>query len=53
MGSHAPSDRIPELADALIADGLDVSILGFDTVEIDHIIQTDFEERASDFQDKN
>ena len=44
--------EIPELADALIADGLDVSILGFETVEIDHIIQTDFEERASDFQDR-
>ena len=44
--------EIPELADSLIADGLDVSILGFETVEIDHIVQTDFEEHASDPQDR-
>jgi ParB-like chromosome segregation protein Spo0J len=43
--------EIPELADLLPAEGLDVSILGFEAVEIDQI-QTDFEERAADPQDE-
>jgi DNA modification methylase len=42
--------EIPELAGLLSAEGLDVSILGFEPVEIDHI-QTDFEEDAADPQD--
>jgi hypothetical protein len=43
--------EIPELADLLTTEGLDVSILGFEPIEIDHI-QTDFEERAADPQDR-
>jgi DNA modification methylase len=42
--------EIPELGDLLSAEGLDISILGFEPVEIDQI-QTDFEEHASDPQD--
>jgi DNA modification methylase len=42
--------EIPELADLLGAEGLDVSILGFEPAEIDHI-QIEFEERAADRQD--
>jgi hypothetical protein len=42
--------EIPELANLLPAEGLDVSILGFESVEIDQI-QTDFEERAADPHD--
>ena len=42
--------EIPELADLLPAEGLDVSILGFDPVEIDQL-QTDFEEDSSDPED--
>jgi DNA modification methylase len=42
--------EIPELADLLSAEGLDVSILGFEPVEIEHI-QTDFERRAANPQD--
>jgi DNA modification methylase len=42
--------EIPELAGLLSAEGLDVSILGFDPVEIDQL-QTDFEEESSDPQD--
>jgi DNA modification methylase len=42
--------EIPELADLLNAEGLDVSILGFEPVEIDQL-QTDFEEHAADPQD--
>jgi len=42
--------EIPELADLLSAEGLDVSILGFEPVEIDHI-QADFDEHAADPQD--
>jgi DNA modification methylase len=42
--------EIPELAGLLNAEGLDVSILGFEPVEIDQI-QTDFEEHAADPQD--
>jgi hypothetical protein len=37
--------EIPELADLLTPEGLDVSILGFEPTEMDHI-QMDFEERA-------
>jgi DNA modification methylase len=44
--------EIPELAGSLTADGLDVSILGFEAVEIDHIIQTDFENHVVDPQDR-
>jgi len=42
--------EIPELAGLLTAEGLDVSILGFEPVEIDHI-QTDVEGHAADPQD--
>ena len=42
--------EIPELAELLNAEGLDVSILGFEPVEIDQI-QTDFEDHAADPQD--
>jgi DNA modification methylase len=42
--------EIPELAELLEADGLDVSILGFEAVEIDQLV-TDFEEDAADPQD--
>jgi hypothetical protein len=42
--------EIPELADLLNAEGLDVSILGFEPVEIDQL-QTDFEEHGTDPQD--
>jgi ParB-like chromosome segregation protein Spo0J len=42
--------EIPELAALLEADGLDVSILGFEAVEIDQLV-TDFEENAADPQD--
>jgi DNA modification methylase len=42
--------EIPELADLLETEGLDVSILGFETVEIDQLV-TDFEENAADPQD--
>jgi ParB-like chromosome segregation protein Spo0J len=38
--------EIPELADLLSAEGLDVAILGFEPAEIDHI-QTDFEHHAA------
>lgn len=44
--------EIPELTDSLAAEGLDVSILGFGSVEIDNIIQTDFENYAADPQDR-
>jgi ParB-like chromosome segregation protein Spo0J len=39
--------ELPELADILVVEGLDVSITGFAPVEIDQIA-TDFEEDASD-----
>jgi DNA modification methylase len=42
--------EIPELADLLETEGLDVSILGFEAVEIDQLV-TDFEENAADPQD--
>ena len=42
--------EIPELAGLLETEGLDVSILGFETVEIDQLV-TDFEEDAADPQD--
>jgi DNA modification methylase len=42
--------EIPELTELLSAEGLDISILGFDPVEIDQL-QTDFEEESSDPQD--
>jgi hypothetical protein len=42
--------EIPELAALLEADGLDVSILGFEAVEIDQLV-TDFEENAADPED--
>ena len=42
--------EIPELAGLLSAEGLDVSILGFEPVEIDQI-QTDFEEHTADPRD--
>src|SRR3974377_2216227 len=44
--------EIPELADSLPAEGLDISIIGFETVEIDHIVQTDFEEHPAAPQDR-
>jgi DNA modification methylase len=42
--------EIPELAGLLEAEGLDVSILGFEAVEIDQLV-TDFEEEATDPED--
>jgi hypothetical protein len=39
--------ELPELADILIVEGLDISIIGFAPVEIDQIT-TDFEEDSSD-----
>jgi hypothetical protein len=42
--------EIPELADLLDTEGLDVSILGFEAVEIDQLV-TDFEENAADPED--
>ena len=43
--------EIPELAGLLETEGLDVSILGFEAVEIDQLV-TDFEEDAADPQDR-
>jgi DNA modification methylase len=42
--------EIPELAGLLETEGLDVSILGFEAVEIDQLV-TDFEEGAADPED--
>jgi DNA modification methylase len=42
--------EIPELAELLKPEGLDVSILGFEPVEIDGL-QTDFEDEAADPED--
>jgi DNA modification methylase len=42
--------EIPELAGLLEAEGLDVSILGFEAIEIDQLV-TDFEENAADPED--
>ena len=42
--------EIPELAGLLETEGLDVSILGFEAIEIDQLV-TDFEEDAADPQD--
>jgi hypothetical protein len=42
--------EIPELAGLLETDGLDVSVLGFETIEIDQLV-SDFEENAADPQD--
>ena len=42
--------EIPELAGLLEAEGLDLSILGFEAVEIDQLV-TDFEEGLADPQD--
>jgi DNA modification methylase len=42
--------EIPELAGLLEADGLDVSVLGFEPVELDQLV-TDFEENAADPED--
>jgi hypothetical protein len=42
--------EIPELTGLLEAEGLDVSILGFEAIEIDQLV-TDFEEDAADPQD--
>jgi ParB/Sulfiredoxin domain len=42
--------EIPELTGLLEAEGLDVSILGFEAVEIDQLV-TDFEDDAGDPQD--
>ena len=42
--------EIPELAEGLGAEGLDISILGFEAIEIDHL-QTKFEAHAADPQD--
>jgi DNA modification methylase len=43
--------EIPELADLLSAEGLDISILGFEAAEIDQL-QLDFEEESADPQDE-
>jgi DNA modification methylase len=42
--------EIPELAGLLETEGLDVSILGFEAVEIDQLV-TDFEENTADPED--
>jgi DNA modification methylase len=42
--------EIPELTELLSVEGLDISILGFEPVEIDQL-QSDFEEESSDPQD--
>jgi hypothetical protein len=42
--------EIPELAGLLEAEGLDVSILGFEAVEVDQLV-TDFEDDAADPED--
>jgi DNA modification methylase len=42
--------EIPELAGLLEAEGLDVSVLGFEAVEIDQLV-TDFEENAAHPED--
>ena len=42
--------EIPELSGLLEAEGLDVSVLGFEAVEIDQLV-TDFEENAGDPED--
>src|SRR5207302_2047091 len=42
--------EIPELTGLLETEGLDVSILGFEAVEIDQLV-TDFEEEAADPED--
>jgi DNA modification methylase len=42
--------EIPELAGLLETEGLDISILGFEAVEIDQLV-TDFEENAADPED--
>ncbi len=42
--------EIPELAGLLEAEGLDVSVLGFEAVEIDQLV-TDFEANAADPED--
>ena len=44
--------EIPELADSLAAEGLDVSILGFGSIEIDSLVQTDFGKVATDLEDR-
>jgi len=43
--------EIPELAEGLKTEGLDISILGFEPVEIDRL-QTDFEDDAADSKDE-
>jgi ParB-like chromosome segregation protein Spo0J len=43
--------EIPELAEVLRTEGLDVSILGFDAIEIDRL-QTDCEDDAADPHDE-
>jgi DNA methylase/ParB-like nuclease domain len=43
--------EIPELADLLNAEGLDVAVLGFEPAEVDHI-QTDLEHHAANPQDR-
>jgi len=53
IGENAGWDRellateLPELAEILVVDGLDISITGFAAVEIDQLT-TDFEDAASD-----
>src|SRR6516162_1116332 len=42
--------EIPELAGLLETEGLDVSVLGFEAVEIDQLV-TDFEANAADPED--
>jgi DNA modification methylase len=43
--------ELPELRELLIEDGLDISITGFEAVEIDQI-ETDFEANSSDLADE-
>jgi DNA modification methylase len=57
IGENSGWDRarlaaeIPDLSELLSAEGLDISILGFEPVEID-TLQLDFEEQSADPQDE-
>ena len=57
LASKAGWDRerlaieLPELSDLLVGEGLDLTITGFDPVEIDQL-QTDFEENSTDPADE-
>ena len=44
--------EIPELAELLTAEGLDVSILGFEAIEIEHLVESDIAKVAADVEDR-